>query len=175
MGKTKLLYKEDEVQHMVMTMAVSIRNSFQISGRPMPVLLVVLKGAAMFAMDLFKCLPSETEIEFIKVSSYEGTEQGEFKFEYKPDKEAFKGKDVLIVEDIVDTGATVKNIQEWLTKETEADNVYVATLLDKTEARVHKDVHIHFSGFGVNKDDFVLGYGLDLNGKFRNLPFICTV
>ena len=135
----------------------------------MPVLVALLKGSVPFAAELMKYIDIDMEIEFMDVSSYEGTKStGEIKIIKDLDR-SIKDCDVIIVEDIVDTGKTLKTVKELLYSKG-AKDVKVATLLDKKYGRV-VDIEADYVGFDI-PDEFVVGYGLDFNQKFRNLPFV---
>lgn len=133
------------------------------------VFVCVLKGAFLFASDLCRATSIRVDIDFITASSYSGTKStGEVKIsEGKPVN--YNGKHVIVVEDIVDTGLTMKKICEHFEK-IGAKSVKTATLLSKKAHRKH-DVEIDYCGFDI-EDNFVVGYGLDYNQKFRDLPFI---
>jgi len=131
-----------------------------------PLFIAVLNGAFMFAADLIRACNIECEITFIRLSSYTGTRStGEVK-SIVGLKEEIKGRDIIVVEDIVDTGKTLSELIPQLTEKKPA-SISIATLLDKPAARTH-DVKVDYRGFEV-PDRFVLGYGLDYNGLGRNL------
>lgn len=136
------------------------------------VLLGVLKGSVPFMWELAKRIKNEMEFEFIEVSSYEGTESsGKITIHKNIDK-SIEGKDVLIVEDIVDTGNTLDFLLEYL-KQKNSNSVKIATLLSKPSRRV-KELNVDYIGFKI-EDKFVVGFGLDYNQKYRNLPYIAYI
>jgi len=136
-----------------------------------PVLVGVLKGVMCFASDLMRQISLPTSIDFMSVSSYEGN--GHAAVRILKDLELnIKGRDVLLVEDIVDTGMTLNHVIEYLQTKKPA-SVKVCTLLNK-EARRLVNVPIDYVGFEI-QDEFVVGYGLDFHERFRNLPFIGTL
>lgn len=132
-----------------------------------PLFLCVLNGAFPFASDLFRaCEEIDAEIAFIRLKSYEGTgSTGEVK-EVLGLSDNIEGRNVIIVEDIVDTGNTIVRLIDTLRKKNPAD-IKVATLLFKPEALEH-DFHPDYVGFSIPKK-FIIGFGLDLNGHARNL------
>ncbi len=138
----------------------------------LPLIVCVLNGAFPFAADLFRSLDIDAEITFIRLKSYEGTSSTGVVKEVLGLGEDIKGRDVILVEDIIDTGHTIaKLIDDIKTKE--PASVAVATLLFKPEALVH-DVKPDYVGFSIPKK-FIIGYGLDIDGLARNLPDIYAV
>ena len=135
------------------------------------VLLAVLKGAVCFLADLMREIPASVELEFVAVSSYRGVESGELSLK-KPIGADLSDRHVLLVEDIVDSGATARFLVSHV-ESLGARSVEVCTLLDKPAARRHP-VRIRYVGFQV-PSVFVVGYGLDLDGRYRNLPHIAVL
>jgi hypoxanthine phosphoribosyltransferase len=134
-----------------------------------PVFLPVLNGSFMFASDLIKMIAIPCRVSFVKVSSYEGTSSsGQLKSLIGIDESLFN-QDVIIVEDIVDTGFTLQKIVEEL-KGLGTRSVEVVTLLRKKPAR-DKDIKVKYVGFDI-ENEFVLGYGLDYDGLGRNFKEI---
>jgi hypoxanthine phosphoribosyltransferase len=143
--------------------------------------VVVLKGAAPFAnilcQEIFKCAGPPVRMNYIKASSYaEGLESGG---EVKIDGHLpfVSHKDILIVDDIVDTGLTLSKLKKYLIKERKASSVKICALLDKKARRLpalRKALHIDYVGFKV-PDMFVAGYGIDCAERFRELPYIVAV
>jgi hypoxanthine phosphoribosyltransferase len=132
-----------------------------------PLFVVVLNGAFMFASDLFKKVTVDCEISFLRVSSYRGTAStGEVK-ELMPIGTDVSGRDIILVEDIVDTGKTMGEVKRKM-KEAGANSVSICTLLYKPDA-FQGDYLVDFVGVEI-PDRFVVGYGLDYDGLGRNLP-----
>lgn len=131
----------------------------------------VLKGSLYFLADLTRRLQAPVEIDFVQVSSYRGTVRGRLEVKRRPQLD-LTDKRVLLVEDIVDSGYSVSTVLDIL-GEHGGREVEVCTLLDKVPAR-EIEVPIRYSGFEVG-DDFVVGYGLDLDERYRNLPYIGVV
>jgi len=164
----KVLVNRQEIESTVKRLAGEINRDYK--GKP--VLLVgVLKGAFIFLADLVRQLDIPIEVDFIGVSSY-GTAQessGEVKIT-KCLSVDVKSKDVMVIEDIIDTGLTTSFIIDYLNKQKPA-SLKVCTLADKPSRR-KKEVEIDYLGFEV-PDRFVVGYGLDFDEKYRQLPDIC--
>src|SRR5262244_525265 len=137
------------------------------------VMVVVLKGAAVFAADLLRCLSIPAELEFVRASSYgAGTSSsGKVKFAHLVEG-PLTGRDILLDEDIVDSGRTISVIMQRLRQHHPA-SLRLATLLDRP-ARREVDVQIDFTGFHI-PDRFVIGYGLDYAGLYRELPGIYSL
>lgn len=162
------LITKDEIERRVRELAEEITADHVDYGRPLSV-IIVLKGACFFAVDLLKHLDLPTQIDFLEASSYAGTTStGEVRL-IKDITMPIAGTDVLLVEDIVDSGLTASWLGSHLASHRPA-SVRLCTLLDKPSRRMH-DVHIDYTGF-VIPDAFVLGYGLDYEEGYRNLPAI---
>jgi len=131
----------------------------------------VLKGSLYFLADLTRRLSVPVEIDFVQVSSYRGTVRGRLEVKRRPQLDLSDRK-VILVEDIVDSGYSVATVLDIL-EEHGGKDVEVCTLLDKVPAR-EIEVPITYSGFEVD-DAFVIGYGLDLDERYRNLPYIGIV
>ena len=133
------------------------------------VAICVLKGSILFTADLIRAIGGDVRIEFLGVSSYRGTEStGQVRITHDL-KTSIKGQHVLVVEDIVDTGLTLEYLLKAL-QVREPRSLKVASLLDKPSRR-QGDVTADYIGF-VIEDRFVVGYGLDLDERYRNLPFV---
>lgn len=137
-------------------------------------LVCILRGGVMFLTDLMRTLTVPHAIDFMAVSSYgTGARQSSGQVRITLDlQSSIEGKDVLLVEDIIDSGYTIASVIELL-KTRQPTSVRVCTLLDKHERR-EAEVPIHYSGFKI-PNKFVFGYGLDLDEYYRNLPFIGVV
>ncbi|MFO7990441.1 MAG: hypoxanthine phosphoribosyltransferase [Thermodesulfobacteriota bacterium] len=160
------LISRQAIQNRVRKIGAQITRDYQ--GKNL-ILTGILKGAFMFMADLSRQIKIEHEIDFIGASSYEGTHStGQIVFTKQPDLE-FKNRDVLLVEDIVDTGNTLSKIIEFVTL-LNPESVAVCTLIDKHERR-KKDIHVRYACFSLEKG-FIVGYGLDYDEKFRNKPEI---
>lgn len=165
-SKINTLISEEELQKRVKEMAKQISEDYK--GKDIT-FICILKGSVFFTVDLAKNIPGNVKLEFIRVSSYHGTESTG-KIELKLDlKEDIEGKDVIIIEDIVDTGRTLSYLKEHL-KTKKPNSLKICTLLDKKERRVC-EIEPEYVGFNI-PDKFVLGYGLDVDEVYRNLPYI---
>ena len=135
-----------------------------------PIAVCILKGSVMFYADLIRCMDVPVEIEFMSVSSYgSGTVSSGELIIRKDLARDVRGRDVLIVEDIIDSGFTLTKLTALL-RERGAASVKVVTMLDKKERRKYEFTP-DYCGFDI-EDEFVVGYGLDFNEKFRQLPYI---
>jgi hypoxanthine phosphoribosyltransferase len=162
----EIFIPETEIAAMVHSVANDINNS-RIKN---PLFIAVMNGAFLFAADIMRKITiPNTEISFIKLSSYSGTETNGEVNELIGIEDNLSGRNIVVLEDIVDTGITLKKIITLLRKENVAD-IKVATLLFKPNA-YKKDIHIEFIGKSI-PDNFVVGYGLDYDELGRNLPHI---
>jgi len=165
----KVLISREKIKNAVAKLANEIKEDYR--GK-YPLLIGVLKGSFVFMADLIRQLDLPVEIDFIKLCSYgAGTQSsGKVKVVQRP-KTPVKGRDVLVIEDIVDTGLTISFLLNYLGKKKPA-SLKLCALTDKPSH--HKvPVSIDYLGFTM-PDKFIVGYGLDLNQKFRNLPDICV-
>jgi len=156
----------DKISESVKKMAVKINAELV---NEMPLFLVVLNGSFMFAADLLKEVTIPCEISFIKLASYHGTSSTGTVTEMIGLTEEIKGRTVVVVEDIVDTGITLEKLMILLTKK-EVKQVKVASFLLKPEA-YKKDMIVDYVGMEI-PNDFVVGYGLDYDGLGRNMKEI---
>lgn len=168
--KIKVLLTEEEVDERIKKLGQKISEDY--AGKNVH-LICVLKGGAFFMCELAKRITVPVSMDFMSVSSYgNGTESSGAVKIVKDLDESIEGKNVLIVEDIIDSGNTLHYLVEILYKRKPAD-IKICTLLDKPERRV-ADVHVDYVGFDI-PDEFVVGYGLDYAQKYRNLPYIGIV
>lgn len=161
-----VLINEERIAKRLDEMAKKIDEDYK--GKEI-VLIGILKGSVVFMVELAKRLKSKVQFEFMEVSSYSGVETtGKVKIS-KDIKESIEGKDVLIVEDIIDTGITLTFLVDYL-KLKNPNSLKIATLLSKPSRRI-KELEVEYLGFQI-EDKFVVGYGLDYNQNYRNLPYI---
>lgn len=163
----KPMYQEEELQKRIREVAEEIDKDYV--GKEI-VVVCVLKGAVFFTVDLVKKMKTPIELETVQISSYSGTESTGNIIMKKDLDNSIEGRDVLIVEDIVDTGKTLKYLKEYLLGVKKANSVKVAVLMDKKERRL-VDVDIDYTGF-VIPNKFVVGYGFDVDEKGRNIPYV---
>ena len=162
----KVLITEEEITSRTRELAQQIKKDYN---NEEIVIVCILKGAAFFATELAKRIDSDTIIDFMKVSSYIGTESTG-KIDFTLDiSEDITGKNVLIVEDIVDTGRTLTYVKKYLETKN-PKSVKICTLLNKKARRV-VELNPEYVCFDI-PDKFVIGYGLDYDEKYRNLPYI---
>lgn len=167
MNEIKVLISEEEIQKRVKELAKEIENDYL---NKKLTIICILKGSTYFTTDLTKNINNDLELEFMRVSSYGSSTISSGTIDLKLDLDSsIKGKDVIIVEDIIDTGRTLFYLKEHLLKQ-EPNSLKICTLLDKKERRV-KEIEADYVAFNV-PDKFVLGYGLDVDEKYRNLPYI---
>lgn len=166
MGILNVLINEARIEKRLDEMAKEIDKDYE--GKDL-VLVGILKGSAMFMMELAKRLKTNVEFEFIEASSYDGTESTGIIKVHNDITGSIEGKDVLVIEDLIDTGRTLEFIKEHLLMKKPA-SVKIATLLSKPSRRIF-ELDVDYIGFQIG-DDFVVGYGMDYNQKYRNLPYI---
>ena len=167
----RILVSQQQLQTAVSRLAGEITACY--TGRPF-VALTLLEGARYFARDLLSHISIPFEQQFLKVSSYHGIHSGDsVTLDISEEiQEQLYGKDILIVDDIYDTGKTLSRLLEWLEKSRPAA-VKTCVLLEKQISHI-KPVTIDFLGMTV-RDVFVIGYGMDYNGRYRELPFIAEM
>jgi len=163
----KILLTKEEIAETVKKLANQIKDEY--SGKN-PLILCILKGSLIFTADIIRELDFPCEIDFMQVSSYGSGAETTGKLKIKKDMDSdITGRDVIIVEDILDTGVTLSNLVPEL-KKRGARTVALCVFLNKPERRC-VEVKADFVGFDI-ENEFVIGYGLDYNEKYRNLPYI---
>ena len=168
--KPHILFARDEIETAVKRLAAEIKKDYYDK---QPILICVLKGSFMFMADLVRLLDFPLEVEFIRLSSYGRGRESSGKIKVMQGlRSEVKGRDVLIIEDIVDTGLTISFLLDYLRKKKPA-SLKLCALTDKPSRR-QTPVTIDYLGFTV-PDKFLVGYGLDWDEKFRNLPDICVL
>ena len=165
----RILISRKEIATAVEKLAAEITRDYL--GK-YPLLVGILKGSFMFMADLVRHLDLPLEIDFVRLSSYGGTESSGKVSQVQGLLTPVKGRDVLLIEDIVDTGLTTGFILDYLSKQTPG-SLKLCALADKS-ARRRRSVVIDYLGFTV-PNKFLVGYGLDLDEKYRNLPDICVM
>ena len=166
----KILVTEEQIQERCKQLGAEISSDYL--GEEL-LIVCILRGGVMFTVDLIRNIDVPLAIEFMAVSSYGGSRQSEGEVRITLDlNSSVTGKNVLIVEDIIDSGNTLASVIQML-QTRNPKSLYVCTLLDKFERR-EVDVPIRYSGFRI-PNEFVFGYGLDMDEYYRNLPFVATV
>lgn len=169
--KIRVLLTEEEVDKRINEVAAQINADYE--GRQVH-MICILKGGVFFTCELAKRVTVPVSMDFMSVSSYgSGTVSSGVVKIVKDLDESLEGKDVLIVEDIIDSGRTLSYLIEIL-KQRGPKSIRLCTLLDKPERRVKKQVKVDYTCFTI-PDEFVVGYGLDYDQQYRNLPYIGVV
>ena len=169
--KIRVLLEEEAVDKRICEIADKISQDY--AGKEVH-MICILKGGVFFTCELAKRVTVPVSLDFMSVSSYgAGTESSGVVRIIKDLDEPIEGKEVLIVEDIIDSGRTLAYLIEIL-KQRNPKSIRICTLLDKPERRVKKQVTVDYTCFTI-PDEFVVGYGLDYDQKYRNLPFIGVV
>lgn len=163
----EVLISEEEIQEKTKELGALLSEQYKDKN---PLIVGILKGALPFMADLMKQMPILLEYDMMDVSSYGSalTSSGEVKIVKDLDA-SIEGRHVIIVEDIIDTGRTLKYIQDMLMRRN-AKSVKIATLLDKPSGRV-TNLDVDWKCFDI-PDEFVVGYGLDYRENYRNLPYV---
>lgn len=165
--KLKVLYNEEEIQKRIAELAKQIDEDYKDSKEV--IVICILKGAAFFTIDLVKKMKTPIVFEVMQVSSYVGTETtGTISIKKDLDCD-IEGKDVLIVEDIIDTGYTLRALREDLLSR-KPHSLKIAVLMDKKERR-KVEIPIDYAGYEA-PNKFVVGYGFDVDERGRNIPYI---
>jgi len=168
--KLSILFTSEQIAATVNKLAAEIRQDYLTKH---PILIGVLKGSFMFMADLIRLLDFPLEVEFIRLSSYGGGRKSSGKIKVVQGlRSEVRGRDVLVIEDIVDTGLTTGFLLDYLGKKKPA-SLKLCALTDKPSRR-QAPVNIDYSGLTV-PDKFIVGYGLDWDERFRNLPDIYVV
>lgn len=163
----EILFSKKDLENKISELGKKITSDYKDKS---PVLISILKGGTVFVADLMRKIDLKLEIDFLGVASYGSSTKSSGVVEITKDcKVDLHGKDVLIIEDIIDTGLSLQYIIDTL-KRKNPNSIKVCVLLDKIDA--HKiDVPVKYAGFTI-PDEFVVGYGLDYSEKYRNLPYI---
>ncbi len=164
----KILVSGEEIEQRCRELGKQITEDYRTDGE-IPVLVALLKGSVPFLAKLVTYIDLDLEFDFMDVKSYEGTESiGDVRIIKDLDR-SIKGSSILLVEDIIDTGRTLHEVTKLL-KNKGAGKVKIVSLLDKPSRRVIP-IEADYTGF-VIPNEFVVGFGLDFNEKYRNLPYV---
>lgn len=166
----RVLIPESDVNRRIMELADQISEDYKGNNLH---LICILKGSIFFCCDLAKRITVPVTLDFMSVSSYgdEKVSSGRVKI-VKDLDESINGKDVIIIEDIIDSGRTLAYLMDLLATRS-PKSLNICTLLDKPDRRV-TDVHVKYVGFEI-PDEFVVGYGLDYQQNYRNLPYVGVI
>ena len=163
----KVLVSQEEIIQRSEELGKQIEKDYENDDAPL--LVALLRGSVPFLSELIKHINIDIKYDFMDVSSYEGTESiGDIRI-IKDLESSIKGLNILLVEDIVDTGHTIKTVKQMLINKG-AKDVKIVTLLDKPSRRV-VDIKADYIGFEI-ENEFVVGFGLDFNQSYRNLPYV---
>lgn len=171
MERVEILLTEEEVDERIAEIGRQISKDYE--GRSIH-MICVLKGGAPFMCELAKRITCNVSLDFMCVASYGSSTESSGQIKIVKDlDEPLEGRDVIIVEDIIDSGRTLSRLIDIFKKRNPA-SIRLCTLLDKPDRRVVNDVNVDYVGFKI-PDEFVVGYGLDYDQKYRNLPYIGVV
>ncbi|MBP5292539.1 MAG: hypoxanthine phosphoribosyltransferase [Clostridia bacterium] len=167
---TKILVSQEEIEQITSRLAAQISKDYENDPRQV-VLLIILKGSVPFAADLMRKLTIPVQLEFMKVSSYGASTKssGEIKIHLDLNRNDLENLDIIIIEDIIDTGRTLNRLTQLL-KNRNAHSVKTCTMLDKPSRR-EVDFTPDYVGVQI-PDEFVVGFGLDYNEEYRSLPYV---
>ena len=170
MNKIKKLFSKKDINNRVKELS---KELYDVYGKDKVVFICTLKGAVFFACDLLKNYKGNARLEFLRVSSYKGDKStGKVELNLSISKEVIEKENIVIIEDIVDTGNTLKFLKEYLSN-MNPKSIKIITLLNKKSKR-EVDIEADYTGFEID-DLFVVGYGLDYNQEYRNLPYIGVI
>ena len=170
MDKPKVIIPREEIANKVAELATQLRKDYREKN---PLLIGILKGSFVFMSDLVRAMDIPVEIDFVRLASYGAGKNSSGKVKLIKDVETpIKDRHVLLVEDIIDRGLTVRFLLDYLSFRKPA-SLKLCALFDKPSRR-KVEVPIDYVGFTI-PDAFVVGYGLDLNEKFRHLPDLCVL
>ena len=163
----KILISEDQIKTRSAELGRQITEDYKDCEEPL-LLVALLRGSVPFLAELMKHIDLDIQVDFMDVSSYQGTKSTDIRI-IKDLDTSIQGMNILLVEDIIDTGKTIKEVVKTL-KHKGANSVKIVALLNKPEGRV-VDVNADYNGFEI-ENEFVLGYGLDFNQRYRCLPYV---
>ena len=169
MEKVSVLINEAKIENRIEELAKEIMRDYK---KEDIVFVGVLKGAATFMIELAKKIKNNVEFEFIQLESYEG-DKSTGRIKLKQDLTGkIEGKNIIIIEDIIDTGRTLEYLREYI-KKFNPNSTKICTLLSKPSRRI-VELEVDYIGFSI-PDEFVVGFGMDYNQKYRNLPYIAKI
>ena len=168
----ELFLTSTTIDHIVTQTASKVEKYIKTLEQPV-IFVIVLKGAVPFAIQLTDLLsyPMDIEMEYIRLSSYEGTQSSGNVIEVLGISQDISGRDIVIVEDIVETGLTMQHLKNYLINEKQVNSVKICSLFTRPK-NYTCDIVVDFVGMELNNDEFIVGYGLDYNELGRNLKAI---
>jgi len=171
MALAEILYTAEQIRSRVGELAEAVAADLDGLGEERPLLISVLKGSVIFLADLVRRLPIDTEVDFMSISRYSANPDSGVVRIVKDLEQPLQGRHVVVVEDIVDTGLSLSYLLRNLATRDPA-SLRVCTLVDKRVLRI-AELPVDYVGFETR--EFLIGYGLDIAGRYRNLPYLMAV
>lgn len=168
----KLILSEDEIVRVCSRLAKEIDSKLDETKNGVPVLVGIMNGALPFLYELVKHIKHPIEIDTIKASSYSGTETtGKVNITKEPDIN-LEGRDVILVEDIIDTGITMHYLREYVKEKYKPKNLYICILVKRETEKAQYDELADFTGLSTDEQRYIVGFGFDYYGLWRNEPYV---
>ena len=168
----KLILSEDEIVRVCSRLAKEIDSKLDETKNGVPVLVGIMNGALPFLYELVKHIKHPIEIDTIKASSYSGTETtGKVNITKEPDIN-LEGRDVILVEDIIDTGITMHYLREYVKEKYKPKNLYTCILVKRETEKAQYDELADFTGLSTDEQRYIVGFGFDYYGLWRNEPYV---
>ena len=168
----KLILSEDEIVRVCSRLAKEIDSKLDETKNGVPVLVGIMNGALPFLYELVKHIKHPIEIDTIKASSYSGTETtGKVNITKEPDIN-LEGRDVILVEDIIDTGITMHYLREYVKEKYKPKNLYICILVKRETEKAQYDELAYFTGLSTDEQRYIVGFGFDYYGLWRNEPYV---
>ncbi|MCI1735769.1 MAG: hypoxanthine phosphoribosyltransferase [Bacilli bacterium] len=168
----KLILSEDEIVKICDRLAKQIDTTLKANDNGIPIILGVMNGALPFMYELVRHIQTPCQLDTIKVSSYDGTgSTGVVKVQKEPDHN-LEGKDVVLVEDIIDTGVTMHYLRDFVKKKYKPKNLYVCILIKRNNLEMKYDELADFTGLTTDEQRYIVGFGFDYYGLYRNVPYV---
>ena len=168
----KLILSEDEIVRVCSRLAKEIDSKLDETKNGVPVLVGIMNGALPFLYELVKHIKHRIEIDTIKASSYSGTETtGKVNITKEPDIN-LEGRDVILVEDIIDTGITMHYLREYVKEKYKPKNLYICILVKRETEKAQYDELADFTGLSTDEQRYIVGFGFDYYGLWSNEPYV---
>ena len=168
----KLILSEDEIVRVCSRLAKEIDSKLDETKNGVPVLVGIMNGALPFLYELVKHIKHPIEIDTIKASSYSGTETtGKVNITKEPDIN-LEGRDIILVEDIIDTGITMHYLREYVKEKYKPKNLYICILVKRETEKAQYDELADFTGLSTDEQRYIVGFGFDYYGLWRNEPYV---